>query len=116
MNNLTKQFRKALMDLYKVEIQPDPFWNKLLGDKMQFVILQELISENRFKTDLVDLVLQRMEEDKFQLGMKAHDFFVSCADEIFISNLKSNNGPDNEELHSKMKRLHPLWGKSYMSV
>lgn len=116
MNNLKAQFHKTLCEVYGVDKHDNnPLFKKLNDDKMQFVLLQEMIDDNRHNYELVELVLEKMDQNQFRLGMDAVEFFVSCANQIFFKRLAANPLRKGEDPSARMKRLHPLWGKSYMS-
>lgn len=113
INPLAGQFIKAMKKAYSVEDNCEEQLSEINEERMQFVLLHDLLFRLRDKTDLVELVESRL--NSFHLGMNARDFILSCADEIFRAKQAKEEYKKGEDVFERMKRLHPLWGDSLMS-
>lgn len=114
MKSLESQFVTAMNGVYGVEENCETALKDLNNDKKEFVVLQDLLFRYNNKPELVKAVKERIATKGFFLGMNARKFMLECADEIFREKLKTDKKLPNEDIVSRMKRLHPLWGDILM--
>lgn len=114
MESLTAQFDRAVLDAFDVYNEKlDEMASERTENRRQLALLNTLISDHRDKPELIKHVFKRLEQDAYKSGEDATEFFRRCADEIFIVNLRAHKHEVGEDPEKVMKKLHPLWGKSW---
>jgi hypothetical protein len=113
INPLGAQFVEAMKQAYNIEKESSEQWSQINHDRMQFVILHDLMFRYRGKTELLEAIRLRLNQEGFHLGMDAKKFILECADAIFKKKLERAKKL-SDDIYSRMKELHPLWGDILM--